>query len=184
MKKNQALYFIAICPPEPILSEIKALKMDLYRRYHTRTALRSPAHITLYMPFRWNEKEEQKLSKHLEDFFSQYQSFEIVLNGFDCFRPKVLFIKPEENLFLSKIHKDLVFHLQEELAINSYSKEKRAYNPHMTLANRDLQANAFEEAWKSLSKQTYHNIFMADKGSLLKYNSRTWEPAYNYELLK
>lgn len=184
MNTNQTLYFIGILPPEPILSEIHELKMDLSKRYNTQVALRSPPHITLYKPFGWNENEEELLSEHLVNFFKQTQAFEIVLNGFGCFSPKVLFVKPKENPLLSKVHKALVLTLKEKLAIDGYKKEKRDFHAHMTIANRDLAAKAFEEAWESLSKQVYNNKFMVDKASLLRHNGRVWEVVADYKLQK
>jgi 2'-5' RNA ligase len=61
-------YFIAIVPPEPFLSNITAIKMELFENYGSKGALRSPAHITLHMPFSWDDEKEEKLITNLESF--------------------------------------------------------------------------------------------------------------------
>jgi 2'-5' RNA ligase len=65
-------YFIAIVPPEPIKTELQQLKQNFYNLYNTKGALRSPAHITLHMPFEFKEKEEEKINSFLTLFCSKY----------------------------------------------------------------------------------------------------------------
>ena len=61
-------YFIAIVPPEPLLFEIQEIKKTISQNYKTKGALRSPGHITVHMPFNWEEEKEVKLLSCLEAF--------------------------------------------------------------------------------------------------------------------
>jgi 2'-5' RNA ligase len=97
-------YFIAIVPPEPLLFEIQEVKKTISQNYKTKGALRSPGHITLHMPFSWEEEKEVKLLSCLEAFKFD-ETFNITLDGFSCFEPRVVFInvKEENSLFLLPI---------------------------------------------------------------------------------
>jgi 2'-5' RNA ligase len=51
-------YFIVIVAPEPMLSEVRALKQYMAENYQSVASTTSPAHVTLYMPFWWQEDQE------------------------------------------------------------------------------------------------------------------------------
>ena len=59
MKEGEKRYFLAIIPPEKIEKEIYGLKELVADKFHSKAALRSPAHITLHMPFLWKEAKEK-----------------------------------------------------------------------------------------------------------------------------
>ena len=59
-------FFIAIVPPEPLLSEIQDIKQSIFEKHNVKGALRSPGHITLHMPFSWEEEKEEKLISSLQ----------------------------------------------------------------------------------------------------------------------
>ncbi|PTB90880.1 2'-5' RNA ligase, partial [Marivirga lumbricoides] len=49
---QKELFFIGICPPNPLKEEIHGLKIEFGQKYDTKGAFRSSAHITLQMPFK------------------------------------------------------------------------------------------------------------------------------------
>ncbi len=173
---------MAILPPEPILSEVKAFKNDLAEKYGTRTALRSPAHITLYMPFHRREDEEAALSATLASFGAAYQAFDIHLDGFDCFEPRVLFIHPEENSSLQNIQSDLKTVLKEKLGIFNARFYHQTFHPHMTIANRDWEEAQFYQAWEEFKNKVYQRTFSAQTISLLRLGENRWEILQEFAL--
>ncbi|MBI6116478.1 2'-5' RNA ligase family protein [Salegentibacter maritimus] len=62
------LYFIAIMLPEEISMRIKSLKLEIAEKYEAKHALKLPAHITLQIPFKIPETEEEKLIEALQGF--------------------------------------------------------------------------------------------------------------------
>ena len=63
-----SLYYIAIVVPEPLQSEITAFKTAIHQRFGAKSALKSPAHITLFPPFRWEISNEKTLKTAIDDF--------------------------------------------------------------------------------------------------------------------
>lgn len=181
LKANKTLYFISLIPPEPILSEVKAFKEDLFRKYQTKVALNSPAHITLYPPFEWPPEEEALLKNTLHNFAKMQSSLEIQLQGFGCFAPRVIFVKPMPNENLNNLRQELFQYLQQEIQVYEKRYAQQTFNPHITIANRDLKREDFNQAWDEFKAQAYEKKFLADKIYLLKHNGRHWDIFQAYE---
>src|SRR5688572_23852130 len=113
-------YFIAIIPPEPVFSEIEKVKLDVSQKYNNKSSLRSPAHITLHMPFEMKEAKEEYLIRTIAEF-KFTNNFSVELKNFSCFEPKVIFIDVAPNETLNTLQKQLVFHIKSNLNIfNQY----------------------------------------------------------------
>ncbi|HEY9185026.1 MAG TPA: 2'-5' RNA ligase family protein [Salegentibacter sp.] len=169
-----SLYFIAILPPETLSQSIRELKLELAKKYHSRHALKLPAHLTLQIPFKMAEAKEEKLKKLLEDFTSQQQAFEVETDGFGRFSGKVLFIAIAKNAVLQELHRKLQKHLDRSLHLKEYEKSNN-FHPHFTLATRDLSSKNFEPSWKELKDQELKKTFTADSLVLFKHNAKTWD---------
>src|SRR6185437_1508456 len=99
-------YFIAIVVPEPFQTQLMVFKNVVKDKFNSKGALRSPAHITLHMPFEWKEEKEDALINTLQQFtFSE--GFIIDLQNFSCFEPRVLFVDVLKNELLEKLQREL-----------------------------------------------------------------------------
>ncbi|MCH6199822.1 2'-5' RNA ligase family protein [Aquiflexum sp. LQ15W] len=173
MAKSIGKYFIAIVPEGEIQQNATELKLKLKENFNLKYALKSPAHITLKMPFNWNEAKEDRLNGLLKSFFDKVKAFDLKYSGFDRFGRRVIFIKTKEEpalfslqLMLSKFCKtDLK--LVEELS-------DRAYHPHMTLAFKDLKATQFDTYWDFIKKQKFDAKQEVKDIALLKRLEGRW----------
>jgi len=166
-------YFIAIVPPEPVFSEAEKIKFEISEKYNNKSALRSPAHLTLHMPFEMKEQKEGLLIERLSEFrFSG--SFEIELKNFSCFEPKVIFIDVAENALLNALQKQLVFHVKSNLNIFNQYEDKRAYHPHLTIAFRDLKKTDFYLANEEYKGKSFNAKFQVNSFFLLKHTGKIW----------
>ena len=86
-EKVEKLYFVAIVPPSPIYEEAFEQKVYFKTKYNSKASLNSPPHITLHMPFKWVEKNEDEIVSHLKTFAHENASVAIKLNGFSSFPP-------------------------------------------------------------------------------------------------
>ena len=177
----EKLYFIALVPPEPISGEVAAFKQLAKERFHSGRALRSPAHITLFPPFFWQEVRSGLLKEVLKEFAGEQFPFEVELRHFSCFKPRVIFIHPVLSPSLIHIHKALLLCLEARLGL--HSEDKRPFHPHMTIAFKDLKKEVFPEAWAYFSKILYQKTFLADRLALLCHRNGSWEVdgTYSFE---
>lgn len=182
MEKNLARYFIAIVPPEPVYQELHRLKEHCFERYGTKGALRSPPHVTLHMPFLWHEEKENKLIESLRIFCLGQPVFELKMEGFGCFPPRVIFININLTNSLREFQKDLVRHCRMNLSLLNANHRQNAFHPHCTIAFRDLKKPKFNEAWQEFSEKKFEANLSCTEISVLKYDGRCWK-VFNQLLL-
>lgn len=176
-------YFIAIVPPEPLLSEIQQIKQHISDHYDTKGALRSPGHITLHMPFSWDEEKEDRLVAGLSEF--QFASpFTIYLSNYSCFEPRVVFINVRENEILQVFQQSLVKHVMKKFQLFNQSDDMRGFHPHVTVAFRDLKKPVFYKLWEQYQKETFAGEFSCSSFCLLKHNDQRWGKYLEFDFLK
>lgn len=169
------LYFIAVVPPQKISEEVTKLKDYVAEVYESKAALRSPPHITLYMPFRWDETKENILETHLQDFLSVKTSFELSLRGFDAFPPRVIFINVEQSQELEDLQENIRGVMTKEILNLQEGNRSKPFHPHLTIAFRDLRKSLFKKAWKEFESSCFNAVFRVDGISLLKHDGTNWQ---------
>ncbi len=174
------LYYIALVPHESLRERVKGLKEELQLNFDVKHALKSPAHITLVMPFRRSVDAEHALVSSLDSFAATQSNFEVVLDGFDCFAPRVLFVKIKDHHPITRLHVSLNHFLSVEL--NFEEKElKSSFHPHMTIATRDLSEEAFNQAWPLFEKRAFEDTFVVSSIFLIKHNGKHWDIFKEFE---
>ncbi|HWC55145.1 MAG TPA: 2'-5' RNA ligase family protein [Chitinophagaceae bacterium] len=168
------MYFIALIAPEKINQRVLKWKLWMQEKFQCQAALKSPAHITLIPPFWMQPELENELHHSIDEFSVTQNPISIQLNGFSCFKPKVLYVNVEINEALNNL-KDLLeqFLIQKEKF--RLSREDRSFQPHVTIATRDLHKKAFYEAWDHFKKINYSAEWIADGISVLKHNKKNWD---------
>lgn len=169
------LYLIALVPHEELSERVRNLKLEMKERFNASHALKAPAHITLQMPFRRDEDDEEpQLIRELTSFAGGQNSFEVTLDGFDAFPPRVLFLKVENHEPLANLHSRLQRHLKTELNFPDKELMDR-FHPHMTIATRDLSKKMFHKAWPEFKEREFRALFTAHAIGLLKHNGKHWD---------
>ena len=168
------LYFIASIPPDPLRSRVKALKEEMRDRFGAGHALKSPAHITLQMPFKRPESEELQLIELLTAFAERQNSFHATLQNFDCFEPRVIFIGVENHQPFDQLHAGLKSVLLDSGFLTT-EETRSKFHPHMTLATRDLKLAVFPEAWEAFKDRPFSDGFDVKSLFLLKHNGKFWD---------
>lgn len=171
---DKHLYLIALIPPSEIRERVHALKLEMKERFNAKHALKAPVHITLQMPFRMDDEGESTTIKHLERFASGQKPFSIVLNGFDAFEPRVIFVKIENQRPIKELHQRLKRVLIENLDFPQ-NRVINELHPHLTIATRDLTESNFYTAWSEFKNRPFEGSFRADSISLLKHNGKNWD---------
>jgi 2'-5' RNA ligase len=167
------LFFIALLPGEAIEREVTAFKQACARLFHASHALKSPPHITLIPPFPWNPANLAKLADALDDFAARQSMFPVELHDFDCFKPRVIFIKPLPNEQLDNLQATLESHLEK--TVGWKDERSRGFHPHLTIAHRDLKHWLFPKAREHFSAVEYRRTFDADRLTLLEHLKGRWE---------
>jgi 2'-5' RNA ligase len=168
-------YFVALIPPSPVYEEAHKLKEYFKEQYSSKAALNAPPHITLHMPFLWNEAKEKKLTSKLQEFAITCNPIKLCLDNFSSFPPRVIFLGVTESDALDDLQRNLHRFFKRELDIFNANYQDRPFHPHLTLAFRDLRKPQYHLAWEEFSKKEYKVEFIADKIALLKHNGKSWD---------
>ena len=172
-KMTAKKYFIAIVIPEPLCSQIEAIKQNLFTEHGLKGALRSPSHITLHRPFEWKEEKEQVLIEKISGF--KFESgFSVSLKDFASFEPRVIYVNVLKNEALEELHQKLKSFAQKELQLLNEINDLRGFHPHVTVAFRDLKKPKFYELQKLFESTQLQGDFNYTGFSLLKLEKR-WE---------
>ena len=175
-------YFIAIVIPSPFLEKIETVKDELFREHHLKGALRSPAHITLHRPFEWKEEKETQLIDALKSFIHT-SSFEIKMEGFECFEPRVIYVNVLQNDTLDLLQRKLTALAKRQLQLFNQAEDERGFHPHVTVAFRDLKKPKFYELWPEFKTKEFTGAFEYKGFSLLRLEKK-WEEIYFFDRTK
>jgi 2'-5' RNA ligase len=181
MDKKECLYFIAIVPPEPHKAKVTAIKQHFAEKYNSKAALKSPPHITLQMPFKVNDEKLLVIEDSIITYCNGQNPFNIKINGYSCFKPRVIFLNIKESQPLWDMQKGLSKTLQKHSIFHSTHKDN-GFHPHMTVAFRDLKPSSFLEGWEEKKEEKIEFEFEANHITLLKHNGRNWEEYKNFFL--
>ena len=176
-----AKYFIALVPEGKIQEEATALKEEMKNLFNLKYALKSPAHVTLKMPFEWNEKKEEKLIFKLKQFFTIWEKFDLKFKGFDRFGRRVIFIDVLRSSPLKNLQESLGKFCKQELKlINELSD--RAFHPHMTISFKDVKPKDFELYWKHIGSKGFEADYPVHNVALLKRIEGRWQVISRFTL--
>lgn len=179
----QSLYFVGIIPSEDIFGEVHAFKERIAEKYHSQGALRSPPHITLFPPVQMQESNENQFIELLDEVAGHHHTFDIELNGFGAFPPKVIFVKPEKELRMNVLSREIVdnyiHHISPVMELRTFK-----FKAHITIAYRDLTQEMFAAAWGEFKNKQYKRSFTATEVSLFKHDSKKWNVIHKAKLVR
>jgi 2'-5' RNA ligase len=181
-KAEQALFFIAVVPPLDIQAEVTQLKEQVRDRYGSKHALNAPPHITLHMPFKWKLKKLDLLLKAMGKMAESCNAFEVRLKDFKAFPPRVIYIDVLQNEQLRSLHKHVYVVARRQLGLDNVDYKDRGFQPHMTIAFRDLKKSKFTDAWEDFSKRKFEAVFSAACVTLLRHQAGQWTVYQNFPI--
>jgi 2'-5' RNA ligase len=170
--KGHSLYFVCVLMPDDIGMEVTALKHEIADKFNASYALRTPPHITLIPPFELPDDEVEQVAQMQDEALWGHAHFDVELNGFGNFGNRVIYLNVMPNDRLKSIYLEVV------KAYKNMGKNidaSKPFNPHATIANRDLTAAKFERAWPHFAQRTFNRVFTVDEVHLLKHIDGRWQ---------
>jgi len=160
-------------PPEPLRKQVFELKLKFSENFQTSHALKSPPHITLIPPFNFRNTEEKSIIEFLKIFAQTACAFNVTIQGFGAFKPRVIYLDFTENESLKSFQMRVSEQFNSTFGL-AYKKGK-LFTPHMTLAFRDLSPQMFHRAWEKYQLETFNASFKVKSLFLLKHNGKRWD---------
>lgn len=176
------LLFLGLLLPPEVSSEITAYKQECADDFHSRRAFNSPPHITVFPPFKWKKSDRPLLETHLAQFAQTQGPIPITLDGFNCFRPRVIYVDVVASAELCHFQHQLTHTLGQHFQIQDQRYGDRPFTPHVTIAFKDLTKTNFLRAWERFRDRPYGRRFTLGHFCLLRYRGQRWEPEEDFPL--
>lgn len=174
MTQNKQLYFVALLPPEEVQKTANQVKQHFAEVYASRAALKSPPHVTLQPPFPWDGERLPELVEVLKKFAERRSPIPTILDGFNAFRPRVIYIDVVKTPELLAIQQELMKEL-EAIGIVDRRSQTRPFAPHMTVGFKDLTKANFKLAWQEFKERQLYFEFIVSQLTLLSHNGKCWQ---------
>ena len=127
-------------------------------------------------------QKEGNLNKPLLQMTAGLRPFEVALHDFGVFEPRVIFIDVAENKDLRELSSKVLLEMRKRNIYNGEYKNL-GFQPHVTIAFRDLRKANFYEAWETFKEQKYERIFSVSGITLLKYQSEHWQESGTFPFM-
>ncbi|WPR75131.1 2'-5' RNA ligase family protein [Algoriphagus sp. NG3] len=167
-------YFLAIVPEGGFQEQVTQLKLEIRDRFEAKYALKSPAHITLKMPFVYNEAKEIRLIEKLGDFLVNYVPFDLEVKGVSTFGERVIYLGVEAGQGLYDFQEALKTYCKKELNLIDELSD-RNFHPHMTVAFKDIKKSRFQNILQYARKYNLTCKLTVSHLALLKRIDGRWE---------
>lgn len=166
-------YFLALVPPPEILQRAHQIKLKIQEQFGIKYALKSPPHVTLKMPFSYNEAKETVLEAKLGDFLKDRKPLELTIRRVGTFGQRVIFLGIEKTPELIDLQSSLKVFCKRELNLVDELSD-RNYHPHLTVAFKDLKPKHFQEVLDLVEKESFEATYRVDKLTILKRSEQKW----------
>jgi len=187
MNTKTNLYFIAIIPPEEICEAITAIKQDFAERFKSSKALKVIPHITLKAPFKFPTEKHMEVLRWFASTNVTVNSFQQELKGFGSFANKrnlAIFVEPLMNESLKTLQKNVINHFTKEFGKEQVVQNEYKFNPHVTVAYRDLLPSEFNIAREEYQSKKFEAAFDVNSFHLLQHDGKKWNSIKEFVLPK
>ncbi|RPD48708.1 2'-5' RNA ligase family protein [Hymenobacter sediminis] len=174
------LYLVALLPPEPIRSEMWALKQEVHQRTGSRNAINLLPHITLVPPLRQPPEFDAKAAETLREFAAGQLACPIRLENFAWFQSRTLYVHVAEAEAVQRLHAALYQWCATRLP--EVPAPTRPFVPHVTLATRDLPPAQVPTLRAEFAQRTYAATAVWNELVLFRHDGHKWQARETLQL--
>ena len=187
MKQNFVLqtHFFGVLLPDELDSEIEESRRYMNGAFGCKSGHRTPLHVTLVPPFHLSDEfSTADIVSALESRIapiSESLRFSARVEGFGAFGERTVFARVLPSEAWLRI-RDAVLHAVLEKCPHCTKKDTRPFQPHITIANRDIPAGATAKALIVLNDTALRADFPADNIAVFERENGLWRTAVVIEL--
>ncbi len=172
--ENTQLKLLAIVLPEPVFSLVVEQQNYIASTWGPRRALQTPPHLTLIEPLALSDDQITILENLCTKLTAIQTPFHIRVSGYSAFMPRVIFmnpILPPELLLLQTEMRNKIRELMPDV-LKKY--QDRTFDPHITLAHRDVNPDQFNLMWKHYQHLHLDLEFQVNTFHVLGHRTDGW----------
>lgn len=191
MKQNnyknfpQQTHFLGVLVPDDITLTLEDCRRYMNENYGCKSGYGTPIHVTLVPPFRLPEEfRTSDLTAAIEKEvlpLAEKLKFDAHIENFDAFGDRTVFAKVIASKNWTAL-RDKVVATVLNAAPGCTKKDQRPFQPHLTVANRDIPAGTSVNALKVLNELNLVEDFPVDNITIFERKGGRWEAAVTLEL--
>lgn len=189
MKPNknfpQQTHFIGVLVPEEITLTLEDCRRYMNEAYGCKSGYGTPIHVTLVPPFNLGEDYTTgDLLRAIENdvmLAASSLKFDAHIDNFDAFGDRTIFAKVIRNEKWTAL-RDEVLAAVLKAAPGCTKKDTRPFQPHLTVANRDIPSGVSTDALKVMNELNLIEDFSVDNITIFERRNGKWIAAWTGEL--
>ena len=181
----QQTHFLGVLIPEDITLTLEDCRRYMNEAYGCKSGYGTPIHVTLVPPFHLPEEYTtadlvQAIEKDVLPQAAQLK-FDAHIDNFDAFGDRTIFAKVIRDEKWTAL-RDKVLAAILKAAPGCTKKDQRPFQPHLTVANRDIPAGVSKDALEVMNELNLVEDFPVDNITIFERKGGKWEAAWSGEL--
>ena len=177
-------HFVGVLLPHDLTQRLQGCRDYMNQEYGCKSGFGTPIHVTLVPPFKFDDKLttadiEAALAQMVTE--KKWHTFNAKIDGFDAFGARTLFAKVLPSSMWAAF-RSAVYSTVSALSPGSLRKDTRPFQPHITVANRDIPAGASVEALEYLNQLELKTTFPVDNITIFERRDKRWVIGQQVEL--
>ncbi len=149
------LFFVALLPQGDAKFQINNAKHQNSSRFACRVALKTPPHITIVPPFRLEDEKVRTMITAVKNHFEPPVNLTVKFGGVSAFENRTIFLDVLPDSAINAYDSAAKELVAQHPDLFPTVKFHDAFHPHVTLANRDILPEDFDEMMDFLNGLTY-----------------------------
>ena len=181
---QEQTHFIGVLLPENLTQRLDGYRKYMNQQYGCRSGHGTPIHVTLVPPFKLADKLTtndiaEALAQMVID--KKWHTFNAKIDGFDAFGDRTLFAKVLPSAVWTAF-RAAVCSAVAATSPGAVRKDTRPFQPHITVANRDIPPGASTEALEYLNQLELKAVFPVDNITIFERKDKRWVIGQQIEL--
>ena len=146
------------------------LRKEVYEIFKAKSS-KLPAHFTIKSPF---EEDIKLVEEVLDTFVKNNSKTNYILNGYDHFDDRVIFMKVNMSDEAKKLHDKLIDELSKINYINFTEKDGKNKIFHVTVSSKKIQ-KIYKDLWNYVNQYPFKSHCEFDNICIYKWVDNTWK---------
>ena len=169
-------HFIGVLLSQELTLRLEGYRKYMNQKYGCKSGFGTPIHVTLVPPFQLDDKLiTADIVAALSQMASEkkWHAFNAKIDGFDAFGDRTLFAKVIPSAVWTAFRAS-VYNTISALSPGNLRRDNRPFQPHITVANRDIPAGASTEALDYLNQLELKAAFPVDNITIFERKDKRW----------
>ena len=180
---SQQTHFIGVLLPEDITITLEDCRRYMNEVYGCTSGHGTPIHVTLIPPFSLQEdySTDDLISAIEKEVLPKGLGFTAHIDNFDAFGDRTLFANVLAGDAWTKL-RDKTVQAILNACPSCTKKDRRPFQPHATVANRDIPAGVMAKAIQVMNELNLAEDFLVDNITIFERKGNRWEAGVILEL--